>query len=119
MTLNHCTIPVPPPDGYRWHFRTQYRGDALGRLELVPANAHTDKLGVHWMPDDTPGKSRHHRMPALVESCAITRETQIRRSSIKLVRAHHAKLAAETRAAAAAARITKTLTGRRTESPHR
>lgn len=118
MTLNHRTIPVPPPAGYRWHFRTQYRGDALGRLELVPANAHTDKLGLHWIPD-APGKSRPRTPVLVVESCTITRETQIRRASIKLVRAHHAKLAAETRAAAAAARITKTLTDRRTESPRR
>lgn len=102
------TEPIEPPAGYRWHFNTDAWSGGLGRLELIPLEAHIGSGGMLWIDEPVPGKKRKRRVRYYSrhsDAQTIDRETQIRRASIAIVRTHKQRLAEKAASAAAAARI--------------
>jgi hypothetical protein len=108
--------PVPPPEGYRWHFDADtWRGGVLGDLELVDENVEVGQLGTLWIREPVPGKKRKTRLrPAFARvSRPVYRLGTIRRLSRALVREHYRKAAEEHAAAIATDRIREAVEGSR------
>lgn len=101
--------PVPPPDGYRWHFDpdTWRSGPGLGSLELVQADVEVDDHGMLWTREPVPGKKRKTRLrPASPRAeRTVYRLRSIRRLSRAIIREHHRMSAQEHATALAQHRV--------------